>query len=227
MASPGLAWLILVIGGAALYTELQSPGIGIGAFLAAVCFVLFFWSRFLDGTAAWLEILLFLMGLTCFVLELFVLPGFGIFGLGGGALILVSLVLASQTFILPSNEYQVETFRDSIASVVLAGVVTLVTIGIIRRYLPQTPVFGQMFLAPPSEEQRDRIADRERLVDFSHLMGRQGVATTRLVPAGKARIGGQVLDVLSDGDVLDPGTHIEVVEVHGNRVIVRALSRNA
>jgi len=95
LASPGLAILLLVVGFVALYAELHAPGMGIGAFIAAVCFVLFFWSRFLGGTAGWLEVMLFLMGIACLALEVFVLPGFGIFGLGGGAMVLASLILAT------------------------------------------------------------------------------------------------------------------------------------
>ena len=103
-----MAVLLLVIGGAALYIELHAPGIGIGGFVAAVCFLLFFWSRYLGGTAGWLEVSLFVAGVSCLLLEVFVIPGFGIFGLGGGALVLASLVLASQTFLWPRNEYQFE-----------------------------------------------------------------------------------------------------------------------
>ncbi len=106
LASPQLAGLLLFIGGFALIAELSSPGIGIGGFLSAVCFVLYFWSNFLHGTAEVLEILIFLTGLGCVLVEIFVIPGFGIFGLGGGALVIAALVLASQTFIVPGNDYQ-------------------------------------------------------------------------------------------------------------------------
>ena len=82
MASPAVAMLLLVIGFAALYVELQAPGIGIGGFCAAVCFILFFWSRFLGGTAGALEVILFLGGICFLLVEVFVLPGFGIFGPG-------------------------------------------------------------------------------------------------------------------------------------------------
>ena len=40
---------------------------------------------------------LFVAGVSCLLLEMFVIPGFGIFGLGGGAMVLASIVLASQT----------------------------------------------------------------------------------------------------------------------------------
>ena len=106
LAAPAVAWLLLLIGGAALYAELQAPGIGIGGFVAGICFLLYFWSKHLDGTAGWLEVLLFVAGVCCILLEMFVLPGTAIFGLGGGLLVIVSLVLASQTFVLPRNDYQ-------------------------------------------------------------------------------------------------------------------------
>ncbi|NQT13458.1 MAG: hypothetical protein HQ582_11955, partial [Planctomycetes bacterium] len=99
LALPSVAFFLLLVGFTAMWAELHAPGIGIGGFLALVCFVLFFWSRFLGGTAGWLEVMLFASGVTCLVLEIFVLPGFGIFGLGGGLLMLASLILASQTFV--------------------------------------------------------------------------------------------------------------------------------
>ncbi len=83
LASPQLAGILLFVGGFALIAELSSPGIGIGGFLSAVCFLLYFWSNFLHGTAEVLEIMLFLTGIACIAIEIFVLPGFGIFGLGG------------------------------------------------------------------------------------------------------------------------------------------------
>ena len=51
LASPEMAILLFIIGGAGLYIELHTPGMGIGAFIALICFVLFFWSRYLEGTA--------------------------------------------------------------------------------------------------------------------------------------------------------------------------------
>src|SRR6185295_18238151 len=47
LAQPAVAWILLLIGGAALYAELQAPGIGVGGFVAGVCFLLYFWSKHL------------------------------------------------------------------------------------------------------------------------------------------------------------------------------------
>ena len=121
LAMPGMAWLLLFVGIAALYAELHTPGIGVGAFIAGICFLLFFWSKYLGGTADWLEALLFLSGLLCILLEVFVLPGTAIFGLGGGLLIIVSLILASQTFVLPHNDYQFRQLRDTLIGLSAVG----------------------------------------------------------------------------------------------------------
>jgi membrane-bound ClpP family serine protease len=222
LASPSVAWVLLLIGFAALYAELQAPGIGIGAFIAGICFLLFFWSKHLDGTAGWLEVLLFAAGVCCILLELFVLPGSAIFGLGGGLLIIASLVLASQTFVIPHNEYQVRELRDSLLGLLAVGVGVGVLAMVMRRYLPHAPLLSNMMLEPPSDAELEDLAQREALVDFAHLLGHSGVATTQLTPSGKARFGGQLVDVIADGEVIGRGTEVVVTEVHGNRVVVQS-----
>jgi len=52
------------------------PARGSAGFVAALAFLLYFWSYFLHGTAGWLEVLLFLGGLFCLLLEMLVIPGF-------------------------------------------------------------------------------------------------------------------------------------------------------
>ncbi len=224
LAMPGVAWLLLFIGIAALYAELHSPGIGVGAFVAGICFLLFFWSKYLEGTAGWLEALLFLAGLVCILLEIFVLPGTAIFGLGGGLLLIVSLVLASQTFVLPHNDYQFQQLRDTLLglSAVAFGVVLAAVA--MRRIFPHAPLLNHMVLKPPSSDEMEHLAQRKALVDFDHLLGRQGVTATQLAPAGKARFDGQFVDVSSRGEFIDRGTTVTVVEVHGNRVVVRPVA---
>jgi membrane-bound serine protease (ClpP class) len=156
-------------------------------------------------------------------LEIFVLPGMAIFGLGGGLLIIGSLVLASQTFIIPANGYQVEKLRNSLLVLCGAAVGSVLAGAIMRRFLPHAPVFNRMMLAPPSGEEAEALSQRESLVDFAHLLGQHGTATTPLFLSGKARIGDQLVDVIADGDAIDRGTQVEVIEVSGSRVVVRAV----
>jgi len=215
LASPGLAWLLLLIGGAGLYIELHTPGFGLGGFVSMVAFIIYFWSQHLHGTAGWLEVLLFLAGLFCLAAEIFVLPGFGVLGLGGGALVLASLVLASQSFVLPANDYQIRQLQWSLLGI-LGAVVGVAIMGVLlRRWLPSTPMLRNVLLEPPAADAGPGDDDEPDRM----LVGREGTATTRLAPAGKARIDGRIVDVVSDG-LVEPGAAVRVVAVRGGRVIV-------
>ena len=221
LGSKGVAVLLLFIGVAGLYFEFHTPGLGIGAFVAILCFILFFWSQFLNGAPGWLISLMFLVGVACILLEIFVIPGFGIFGLGGGALVILSLVLASQILVMPRSSQQM---AEAQRSLLLIGGVTAALFAaalLSRKWLPHAPIMSHMILSPPEEEERETISRRELLVDLHELVGTQGVTSTPLMPAGKARFGDAVIDVIADGDVIEPGKTVEVVEVRGNRVVVR------
>ena len=221
LSSPALAILLLVIGFVGIYVELHAPGTGVGGFVAALAFLLFFWSNFLHGTAGWLEVLLFLGGLFFLLLEMLVIPGFGIFGLGGGVMILVSLVLASQTFVLPQTESQLAELRHSLTIVAAAMVVVVGSSIALRRYLPKAPVFNRMVLEPTSEEDLIDLDYRESLVDYSHLIGQVGTAATNLMPSGKADFDGELVDVITEGLAHRPRQSVVVTKTRGNRVLVR------
>jgi membrane-bound ClpP family serine protease len=50
------------------------------------------------------------------------------------------------------------------------------------------------------------------------------VTTTRLTPGGKARFGDDLVDVISDSELIEPSTPVSVVQVIGNRVLVRTVA---
>ena len=211
LQTPGMSATILLIVFFALMIEFNTPGISIGVFVAIMGLVLFFWLNFLGGTAGWLEVLLFLAGVGCLLLEIFLLPGFGIFGIGGIAAILVSLVLASQTFIIPQNSYQLQQFRDSLLIFAVSGCGVLGLGVMLSRMLEK--------VNKPSDA--GIIQETERLANYDGLVGRSGTAATLLVPSGKARIGSELYDVVSDGDLIEKNQAIEVVQVVGYKIIVK------
>ncbi|MCB9874121.1 MAG: hypothetical protein H6821_08065 [Planctomycetaceae bacterium] len=224
LSSPQIAGTLLFIAWFALIIEVSQPGIGVGGFVSALCFILFFWSNFLNGTAAWLEGLLFVAGVISLVVEIFVLPGFGIFGFGGACLVVASLVLASQTFIVPRNSYQFEQFANSLMMVAAGLVGAFVSLLTVRRYLPDAPIFKRLMLARPDGEE---LQERELLADYRHLLGKRGQTLTQLTPSGKARFGDLDVDVISDGEVVPRGSKVVVAEVRGNRVLVQTIEEDA
>ncbi len=223
LASPGVAAFLLTISFFGIYFELRAPGIGVGAFISAVGFLLFFWSMYLNGTAGWLEVILLLAGICFILLEIFVLPGFGIFGLGGGIMIIASVILASVTFVWPHSEAEISELTHSVGTVGVAIICVIALATISRHYLPYAPLFRNVVLEPPLPEERAVLNQRETLVDYTNLIGICGVAATDLRPAGKATIDHELIDVISEGEPLEQGTPVIVVDAHANRVVVRAV----
>jgi len=204
--------------------ELSAPGLGGFGFLGVLLLVAFFWSHHLEGNAAWFEILLFVVGLVFVGLELFVVPGFGLFGVGGILMIICSLVLAGQDFIVPESDEQFETLAWSMLPILGAFAGVIAGAVLLHKVFPNSPLLKRIALEPPKKLEANLDGtDREAVVDWSHLMGRKGEAVTPIMPSGKARIDGKAYDVISDGEVIEKGDSIEVVEAIANRVVVRKI----
>ncbi len=182
---PWFGRTLLFIAFFALISEASAPGLGVAGFVSGICFLLFFWCQFLNGTAGWLEFILFAGGLVCIALEIFVMPGLGIFGIGGGIMVLLSIILASQTFILPRNAYQFDQLPGSLFSMLAACGGIFAALWFMRHFLAESRLFGRLMLAPPSEDVD--VDQLEALVDWGHLQGKRGVTTTQLTPSGKAQ----------------------------------------
>jgi membrane-bound serine protease (ClpP class) len=210
--------LLLVIGLICLYVEFSAPH-GVAAMIAALCFVLFFWSRVLGGTAGWLEVTLFLFGVSLVLVEIFLFPGFGFPGITGALCIVASLVMASQRFVIPRTTYDVTELINTFAVLVGSGIGSIALAFLLRKHLHMIPAFNSLVLAPPEPEPAAAVAAAPTR-DRNWLMGQEGQTTTPLRPAGKARFEGEQFDVYAEGSYIPPGRTVRVVEVRGSRVIV-------
>ncbi len=226
---PGIAALLLIAGMAFIYIELHTLTSFFGI-ASALCFMLFFWSHFLGGTADVLEIVLFLFGVVLILMEIFVVPGFGIFGVSGALAIFASLLLASQTFVLPTTNSELSQMTQNLGTLSLALISVIGVGALVSRYLPEMPILKHLILTPPNLSGASDV-DAPRLrpdvlggvaaAGLEILLHQEGEALTTLRPAGKARFGEQMIDVQSQGDFIDPGEKIVVIEVVGNKVVVR------
>ena len=57
--------------------------------------------------------------------------------------------------------------------------------------------------------------------DEKQLLGMEGEALSNLIPSGTAMLGNRRTDVIADSSFVDKGAQVKVVEVSGNRVVVR------
>lgn len=207
-----------------LSAEMSAPGLGVPGFMASICLVGFFWSQSLGGNAEWFEIVLFVVGVVFVGMEIFVLPGFGIFGIGGLLMVVVSIVLASQSFLLPTTSEQVAQLPYSVLPVLGAGFGMVAGAFALRKIIPNSPYLRRLILDPRPrlETGLEGVGDPEAVVDWSHLIDQKGETITKLYPSGKARIGGRVYDVIANGQMVDKGQAVVVIEARGNRIVVRS-----
>lgn len=222
LAFEWLPRMLITIGFMALMFELGSPGVGLGGFVAAVAFLGFFWIEGLNGNVEWLEVLLFVAGMTSLAIEIFVLPGFGLFGIGGLLMVITALVLASQTFIFPSNSEQLTVIANNLFWVAISALAVVIGGVAMGRRIENTPLIRWVAIEPGGTDDAAELEMREALVHWEHLLGQDGLTTTRLNPGGKAQFGRMIVNVLGT-QMIDEGVAVRVVEVRGNSVFVEPL----
>ncbi len=217
--------LLVIIGMVALYFELSAPGLGVGGLISGLCALLFFWSRFLGGTSTWLEVLLFLAGVVFLIVEIFVIPGWGVSGLLGLALVFCSAVMASQDFVVPASSRQWNQLLTTLLIMLCSGCVVIIAAFFITKKFGALPMFNRMILAPRSEAIAEASTDSKtgKPLPTTHpdvSVGDWGKSESLLRPAGRAVFNGRSFDVVSDGSYIQPKAQIKVVEIQGNRIVV-------
>lgn len=220
LSHPVVAPFLLSLGFLGLVIEVKTPGFGLAGGAGFLALSLYFGSHVIVGLAGWEDLLLVGVGLLLIVLEVFVIPGFGVMGVLG------SLALATGLFL--SLLGSLPTFSDlAAASGVLA--VTMVAVAVttwaLLRRLPRS----------------NRLARRGLLLDAEtaasggfvsaevrpELVGRTGTAITDLRPSGKALVEGERIDVVSESDWIPEGTPIQVLAAEGYRHVVRTIENGA
>ncbi len=219
LGSPAVASLLLMMMMGGLYFEIQTPGVGFAGAVALVGAAAFFAPHYLLGLVASWEIALFAVGVGLLIVEVFVTPGFGVFGIAGIVLALVALLIAlvpNAGLDFPSDGEIARATTTLAAALVLLGLL-VVSLG---RVLPRSERLNRLVLAPEllaSEgyTSADTSAD---------LVGLTGTALTTLRPSGTIDIGGRRVDVVSEGPFVASGATVEVVRSRGAVVVVREVA---
>jgi membrane-bound serine protease (ClpP class) len=227
--NPFVIALLIIVGLMGLYIEFMSPGIAIGGLIAGLCFAIFFWSHFLGGTADWLDVMLFAVGVLCLIAELFIIPGFGVVGLTGVILILISLIMTCQKFLIPHTPAELNQFINTLLIILGSCAGFIAAAFLISKKFGSIPLFSKIMLRPPDPVYgfKDAPADKAAGVAIESpqalaiQVGDVGIAQSSLRPAGKARFGAQIVDVATDGDFILQGRRVVVFELDGSRIIVR------
>ena len=224
ITDPTVSSLLMTIGTIALAAELYTPGIGIGGFIAVICFALFFGGQYAASLAGWEELVVFIIGVVLLGVELVVLPGFGVAGIAGIIAVLVAVVMSMIELKVPWDVsialgYLQEMVRAAMLRLFIALIGLGVSVALFAKFFAKTRLGKQLVLQTATDASSGYVTAQS-----SDLVGKRGQATTPLRPAGIAEIDGKRIDVVSVGELIERGTSIEVVRVDGNRVVVRAVT---
>ncbi len=218
---PVVTVLLVVIGFTGLILELKVPGLTVPGIIAALCFILVFWSqsRF-SGEMFVLALLLFILGLALVGLEIFVLPGFGAPGIFGIMCMLAGLGLVTfERVPQTSDEWGLLGVKVSQYMFGMIGAFGLAFI--IAKFLPRVPYANRLMLAPPTSAEGAVDTLLPGAEEAAGLLGAIGTTNTPLRPAGVVRFGDKFIDVVSDGGFIAAGTRVQVIAVEGVRIVVK------
>ncbi len=210
--------LLILIGFVAIYIEMKVGGIGIPLLVAVLAFGVYFLGYFVAGLAGWEVVALFVVGLIFVAVEIFVLPGHTVPGVLGAMAMLSALVLAMVERwpngpVLPTWPQLQLPLLKVMGGFAGAGVCMLV----LGRYLPKSSLFKKFELVAATSAAAGYTTSAGAA---KALLGVTGVAETMLRPSGKGRFGEQLLDVVTEGDLIERGQPIKIVLVEGSRVVV-------
>jgi membrane-bound serine protease (ClpP class) len=217
LSNPIVAPFLLSLGFLGLIAEIKSAGFGVAGFAGLIALSLFFGSHFILGLAGMEDLILFGAGVVLIGVEVFIVPGFGLFGALGGVGVLGGVYMS-----LVGGVPTLPDFAQAGAILSTSVLVILLTSWALLRHLPQSSRLaksGLFLLTKGSREEGWASATRR-----PDLLGREGVALTDLRPAGTVLLGEERVDAVSESEWIEENTEVKVVSSEGYRLVVRALS---
>ena len=208
--------ILVIIGG--IYFELQTPGVGFPLFAALTALVLYLVPYYLNGLAEYWEIIALFIGFLLLLAEVFFIPGFGVAGIAGIGLTILSLIL----IMLKNDFFNFELVP--MGDIMIAGIVSIGGIcgGLLLLFfggakLSNTKAFKNIALTDTQEKEKGFTANFVPEI----TVGQKGVAYTVLRPSGKVNINNKIYDAFTRGDYIEKDEPVEVVEVEGSTLKVR------
>lgn len=150
-----------------------------------------------------IALVLLIIGIILLVVELFI-EGFGFIGILGIACSVAAIFIYADTLW---------------EGIIMAGILVLI-LGVGFIILSQTLFKGNGKMVLTTREDPDKGYTAGILAE--DLIGKVGIAETDLHPSGAAKIDGQKMDVVSQGDYIKKGTELLIIDVRANRILVKA-----
>jgi membrane-bound serine protease (ClpP class) len=212
--------ILLLIGLAAMYMEIKSPGFGLFGIVGLIFLGIVLFGQYFVGLSDHLELLLIGLAMVLMGFEIFVFPGFGIPGLTAIGCIALALILSFQDFVIPDpnmpweGQLMIQNAINVLGSAVLAWILSIFLFRII---VPKTAnVIDGPYLKTTLANTYSTDPSAVAL-----NIGDQGIAQTVLRPSGKMVMNRNIYDVMSQGEFIPKENRIQVIDIKGSKIIVK------
>lgn len=216
LSHPAVAPFLLSLGFLGLIIEVKTAGLGLAGLAGVIALTLFFGSHLIIGLAGLEDVILVGAGGALIAVEVFLVPGFGLFGIAGGIAVLVGLYMSMLGRIPTLGDF---ARAGSVLSTAL--LLILVTAWALLRHLPRSDRLARrgIFLLSRTDKDTGYTSADVR----KELVGQKGRAITDLRPSGVGLFGEERVDVVSESEWIEEGTPIVILASEGYRHVVRPL----
>jgi len=217
LISPYIHGLLIMIIMAGIYFEMQSPGFGVPSLASITAAVLYFAPLYIEGLAENWEVLIFIMGLILIMLEIFIIPGFGIAGVMGIIMVIVGLVLS----LLYNVVFDFSLVTDNAIMEAVFVVMIAVFGAMILTYFAIKHVFyNSKYGLSLSTQMKSDDGYTSTEIDMKSLIGKKATAATILRPSGRVYIDGVKYDAICRESYIDKSTEVEIIDFVNGQLIV-------
>ncbi|MDG1136144.1 MAG: NfeD family protein, partial [Bacteroidales bacterium] len=196
----------------------QSPGIGFPIAASVLAALLYFAPLYIEGLANNWEILLFVFGLILLAVEIFAIPGFGIFGILGLLLMITGLTLSMVGNVGPGF-FDVDTtgIASAFFIVIIAFFIAVFGSIILSKQLFTTTTFGHLALEKVQNKEEGYTSASKK---YSNMLGKKGKTYTILRPSGKVIFDEELFDATARSGMIDKDTEVVVYDYQNAQLIV-------
>ena len=154
-------------------------------------------------------VLLLVLGMGLAILEIF-FPSAGLLGFLAASAVLGAIIMGFRQG--PGTGF------GTLAAAVVGGPTVIV---LALKYWPKTAIGRRILLMSPDS---DEVLPEDPHVEFmKSLIGREGRARCKMLPAGAITVDGRTVDAVSEGVPIPEGQRVRVIQFRGNRVVVRPI----
>jgi membrane-bound serine protease (ClpP class) len=219
LLSPVVQGILIMIMLGGIYFELQTPGVGFPLAAAAAAALMYFAPLYLEGLAQNWELLVFLAGLVLIILEIFVIPGFGVAGISGIVLMVTGLTLS----LIDNMVFRLEGWEalghllKALMTVLISTFLAFVLFLLGSKRFAYSRAFKGIALEASEPASEGFVSSDTRQ---KALVGKAGIAYTVLRPSGRIEVEGELFDAMAEIGFIEKGDPVKVIRDEAGQLYV-------